>query len=69
MIVPFQELDEDTLSNLIESIILREGTDYGMVEMSLSEKVALVKRQLIAGEAAIEFSEEHESVNIIKLPK
>jgi uncharacterized protein YheU (UPF0270 family) len=65
MIVPHQDLDPDTLSSLIESIVLREGTDYGEIEMSLDEKVAMVKRQLLDGVAAIEYSEEHESVNII----
>ena len=65
MIVPHQDLAPDTLTSLIESIILREGTDYGEVEMSLVEKVAMVELQLKQGHAAIEFSEEHESVNII----
>jgi uncharacterized protein YheU (UPF0270 family) len=67
MLVPHQDLDPDTLSSLIESIVLRDGTDYGEVEMSLDEKVAMVKRQLNDGVAAIEYSQEHESVNIIAL--
>lgn len=67
MIIPHAELDNDTLESLIESVVLRDGTDYGDVEMSLSEKVELVKRQLSGGLAAIEFSEEHESVNIIPI--
>jgi uncharacterized protein YheU (UPF0270 family) len=67
MIVPYQHLDSETLSNLIESIVLREGTDYGEVEMSLEQKVLLVIRQLEQGRAALEYSEEHESVNIIEL--
>jgi uncharacterized protein YheU (UPF0270 family) len=67
MIVPYKELTPETLTSLIESIVLREGTDYGEVEMSLEEKVFLVKRQLDQGVAALEFSEEHESVNIIRL--
>ena len=66
MIVPFQELEPETLKNLIESIVLREGTDYGEFEMSLEEKVALVKRQLDEGVAQLEYSEEHESVNIVQ---
>lgn len=65
MIVPHKELDNETLNNLIESIVLREGTDYGDVELSLEEKVLLVKQQLKDGIALIEYSEEHESVNII----
>lgn len=67
MIIPHAELDNDVLESLIESVVLREGTDYGNVEMSLPEKVELVKRQLKEGIAAIEFSEEHESVNIISI--
>lgn len=67
MIVPHQDLDPDTLTSLIESVVLREGTDYGEFEMSLEEKVAMVKRQLKLGLATIEYSEEHESVNIILL--
>lgn len=68
MIVPYQDLDNETLTNLIESIVLRDGTDYGMIELSLEEKVALVKQQLNEGSAVIEYSEEHESVNIIAQP-
>lgn len=68
MIVPFAELEDETLTNLIESIVLREGTDYGEEELSLREKVAMVKRQLQEGRAVLEYSEEHESVNIIAHP-
>ncbi len=67
MIIPYQELDPDTLINVIETIILREGTDYGEVELSLTEKVELVKKQLDEGKAQLEYSEEHETVNIIPL--
>ena len=35
MIIPFEQLDKDTLYNLIESYVLREGTDYGEVEASI----------------------------------
>lgn len=65
MIIPYHELESETLTNVIESIILREGTDYGEVELSLSEKVELVRRQLDEGKAQLEYSEEHETVNII----
>jgi uncharacterized protein YheU (UPF0270 family) len=64
MKIPFESLEEQTLNNLIESFVLREGTDYGADEVSLSEKVAQVKQQLCAGEAIIEYSPMLESVNI-----
>jgi len=69
MIIPHEELDADTLSNIIESMVLREGTDYGTTELSLQEKVDLVKAQLKDGVAVIEYSEEHESVNIVSVDK
>lgn len=67
MIIPHAEIDNETLESIIESVVLRDGTDYGEEEMSLTEKVQLVKRQLNIGIAAIEYSEEHESINIISV--
>lgn len=64
MIIPWQELEEDTLTNIIESFVLREGTDYGLVEKILSEKVADVKMQLQQGEIVIVWSELHETINL-----
>ena len=65
MIIPFEQLDKDTLYNLIESYVLREGTDYGEQEVSIKSKVAQVNQQLRNGEAMVFFSELHESVTII----
>ena len=64
MIIPWQDLDPETLDNLIESFVLREGTDYGEHERSLADKVADVKQQLKTGEAVLVWSELHETVNI-----
>ncbi len=64
MIIPWQELDPETLDNLIEHFVLREGTDYGERELSLAQKVARVRQQLDNGEAVIMFSELHETVDI-----
>ncbi|MDF7648429.1 YheU family protein [Candidatus Pantoea formicae] len=65
MIIPWQELEVTTLENLIESFVLREGTDYGEQERSLAQKVADVRRQLERGEVVLVWSELHESVNIM----
>lgn len=65
MIIPFKELPSETLNNLIESFILREGTDYGESEFSLSDKISHIKNQLNQGEVVIVYSELHESVNIM----
>ena len=62
--VPYGELSADLLHAVIESFILREGTDYGEKEFSLEDKVARVMSQLKRGEAKIVFDPESESVTI-----
>ncbi|MDR6985154.1 uncharacterized protein YheU (UPF0270 family) [Rheinheimera pacifica] len=65
MIIPYTDIAEDTLNNLIEYYVLREGTDYGEHEVTMAEKVAAVKRQLKSGEIVIVYSELHESINLM----
>lgn len=65
MIIPWQELAPETLQNLIESFVLREGTDYGEQERTLEEKVADIRQQLANGEVVLVWSELHETVNIM----
>lgn len=64
MIIPWQEISPETLDNLIREFVLREGTDYGSVEVSLQDKVDQVKHQLVSGEAQVVYSELHETVDI-----
>lgn len=65
MMIPWQDLAPETLESLIESFVLREGTDYGEHERSLEQKVADVKRQLQSGDVLLVWSELHETVNIM----
>ena len=65
MIVPHTELQPDTLRNLIEEFVSREGTDYGGPVYDLEQKVEQVQRQLEQGQAFILYSELHESCTII----
>ena len=64
MQIPWQDLSPETLDNLIESFVLREGTDYGEQTFSLAEKVEQVRQQLEHGDVVILYSELHESVTI-----
>ena len=64
MIIPWKEIDPDTLTNLIEHFVLREGTDYGESELTMEQKVRHVRQRLASGEAVIVYSELHESVDI-----
>ncbi len=65
VVVPHTELRPDLLRSLVESFVLREGTDYGEREVSLDSKVASVVRQLERGEAQIVFDPQSESVGIV----
>jgi uncharacterized protein len=64
--VPYTELTPELLHAVVESYVLREGTDYGEREFSLPEKVSHVINQLKRGEAQIVFDPDTESVSIIR---
>ena len=66
--VAADQLEPDTLRAVIESFVLREGTDYGLHETSLEVKVAQVLRQVHRGEAHITFDPGTASVNIVVMP-
>jgi uncharacterized protein YheU (UPF0270 family) len=59
------DLEPDTLRAVIESFVLREGTDYGEHETPLETKVAQVLTQLRRGEAHITFDPATESINVV----
>jgi hypothetical protein len=63
--IPHTELSPDVLQRVIESFVLREGTDYGTQEVTLEGKVAQVLRQLERGEAQILFDPNTETIDIV----
>ena len=63
--VPYTELSEEALRGVVESYVLREGTDYGEQEFSLDQKVGHVLRQLRRGEAQIVFDPATETIDIV----
>lgn len=65
MLIPWRDLAADTLDALIESFVLREGTDYGDAEVPLAVKVAQVRELITRGEVLIVYSELHESVDLL----
>ena len=64
--IPHRELSEDALRGVVESFVLREGTDYGQRDYSLEEKITAVMRQLDCGEATIVFDPETKTVSIVQ---
>jgi uncharacterized protein len=64
MIIPYQELSADALQAMLEEFVTRSGTDYGVSEATLTEKVQQVLRQLENGEAVIVYDAALETCNI-----
>jgi uncharacterized protein len=65
IVIPHRDLSESALQGVLESFVLREGTDYGEREVSLDRKVAHVLLQLERGEAQIVFDATLESIDIV----
>jgi uncharacterized protein len=65
VVVPYTELEGETLRAVIEAFVLREGTDYGAREFDLEEKVAHVRSQLERGIAQIVYDAESETIDIV----
>jgi uncharacterized protein len=65
VVIPHRDLSIQALRGVIESFVLREGTEYGARDYSLEEKVTHVTRQLERGEAQIQFDPSSETVDIV----
>jgi hypothetical protein len=65
VVIPYTELSEDALRGVLESFVLREGTEYGERDFSLDQKVAHVIRQLQRGEVQIVFDPGSETIDIV----
>jgi uncharacterized protein YheU (UPF0270 family) len=67
--IPHTDLSPSALRGVLESFVLRDGTDYGVVEFSLEQKVQHVLRQIERGEAKIIFDPHDNSVDIVVVGK
>lgn len=65
MIIPIEEINTETLATLIKEFVLREGTEYGLNDVSLENKIVQVHSQLKKKQVFIVYSELHETVNIV----
>jgi uncharacterized protein YheU (UPF0270 family) len=65
MIIPINSLSAEILHNIIANYVLQEGTEYGLEDVSLDDKIAQVHQQLLNGSAVLVYSELHETVNIL----
>lgn len=58
-------LSPEALTGLIEEFILREGTDYGRVEMTLEAKREQIRNQVKNGLVKIAFDTETQTTTLV----
>jgi uncharacterized protein YheU (UPF0270 family) len=64
LVIPHRQLSPEALAGLIEEFVTRDGTDSGYTQGSLAENVAMVSRQLDAGQALIVYDNRTHTCNI-----
>ena len=65
LVIPHRDLSPEALTGLIQEFVTRDGTDSGYTRGSLEESVAMVRRQLDAGQAVIVFDDGSKTCNIV----
>lgn len=60
-----EQLSEHALAGIVESFVLREGTDYGWVEVSHEKKIQQIFKQIQRGDIKIVFDQSTESVSLL----
>ena len=63
--IPPEKLEDATLSAVLQDYVNREGTDYGMHELSLQDKVRRLRRQLDSGELKLLYDMESEEWDLL----
>jgi hypothetical protein len=63
--VPYEQLEPETLQNLIQEFVTRDGNDWGDVDGALENKVSQVMQQLRNRKAMIVFDLKSETANIV----
>lgn len=63
--VPYERLDPETLRNVIQEFVTRDGADWGEADCTLEDKVGQVMQQLRSRKVKIVFDLNSETTNIV----
>jgi uncharacterized protein YheU (UPF0270 family) len=66
VVIPYLQLDPQTLSALIEEFVTRDGAVHGHADISIDNMTDLVREQLRLGTAQIIYNEEDQSWTIVR---
>lgn len=65
LLIDYKQLSKEALQGLMDAFILREGTDYGLEEISHADKVNNLYKQIVAKKVVITFDEETQQTNML----
>lgn len=65
MIIPVDQLNPDTLNQVIREYLMRQGEDWGLAEGSLDEAVQHAREALVKGTMVLCWDEAEESLSIL----
>lgn len=65
ILVAPEALSPEALQNVLESFVLREGTDYGNTELSLEQKIKNLKIRIQKKEIVLAFDPNSESLTFL----
>jgi hypothetical protein len=63
--VPYEQVDPDTLRNMIQEFVTRDGADWGDHGGALEDKIAQVLKQLKNKRVKVVFDLKSETANIV----
>ncbi|TPE54738.1 YheU family protein [Maribrevibacterium harenarium] len=64
-LIPYDDLPAETLVNIIDDIVSRDGTDYGAYDLSVEDKRRQVMSLLKRKEAVLLFDTESETIRLV----
>jgi len=64
--IPWQNVAADTLNLLLEEIVTRDGTDYGVVEKTVAQRLEEARTSLQKGRAMLVWDETTESASLVE---
>ncbi len=67
--IPLERVEADVLRAMLEDFASRDGTDYGLHELSLAEKVANLQTQLQAGDLTVVYDLASEEWDLLRREK
>jgi len=63
--IPLAAISKDALEGIIDTFILREGTDYGLVEVNHQTKYNQIEKQIQKGDVKIVFDHSTDTVTLM----